>query len=199
MNLRNMRQEVENIVDDSAFDPDTIDYYINHIIKRASDEVYIPSLKRMGTVDTVLSQAYTNISLIDSISFDGRLGTVITGSSVKANVFTDLEEMLETYPDLTQVGAVTHVALEGNTLWYRKIPESAETLTLTYYTPPDELSDDTDVPSDFPEIVHRSLFVNGAAWLIWDQKEEGLEDKRNSINYYFHSFDPNNRNSGINQ
>jgi len=67
-----------------------------------------------------------------------------------------------------------------------------------YYLNPSFLEEDTDIPTDFPEYLHRKLFVNGAVYFIYDQIEEEVEGKKiNTTNYYWQSFSEDNKESGI--
>ena len=76
---------------------------------------------------------------------------------------------------------------------------SEYTGTLIYYTSPTLLSKNADSPSQFPDHLHRKLFVHGAAWMIFDQIEDGIEqDKKvNTQSQFFHSFSEINKESGI--
>jgi len=198
MNLKQMRQEVSVLILDHSFDSDTIDSYINDAIQYAARQVAIPSLKRMGVVETHAGREYVTINSIGVESFNGILRKVVNSDNVIATVHANLEELMEKYPSMDNVGSVSDVALEGNMLWYQRVPEAASELTVVFYTDPSSLTKDADSPGDFPSDLHRRLFVMGAAWLIWDLKEQDEDGKKpNTINYFYHSFEEGNKTSGI--
>ena len=198
MNLRQMRQEVMNLCPDGSYDADTVDEYINQCLIYSAAEVAIPSLKRLGVVTTVVGREYVSIGTIEGYAFNGVLRRVSDSDGNEATIHENLEALMNRWPSMDNTGDVTDVALEGNMLWYQKSPSVAENLTLVYYSNPDRLTADADTPEHFPEHLHRKLFVNGAAWMIWDQKEEGVDQQKpNTVNYFFHSFDERNKHSGI--
>ena len=113
-----------------------------------------------------------------------------------------MDEYVSSYiPDLLKTGDVEAVAVEGNTLWYQYVPEDDLTsVTVMYYRAPELLSNNTDTPSDFPSFLHRKLFIYGAAWLIYNEIEDGIDgEKINTKSAFWESFDTRNRDSGITQ
>jgi len=101
------------------------------------------------------------------------------------------------YPTLDSTGVPKDIALENKTLWYH--PMGAYTASIVYYTCPALLVNKTDEPTDFPGHLHRKLFVHGAAWMIYDQIEDGIEqqNKVNTKSHFYHSFHEDNKTSGI--
>ncbi len=196
MNLEAIRTEVENLVDDSSYDADIIDSYINETLIFAAGLVNLPTLKMIDVVDTVQNQAYTSVIPANS-TFSGVLRRVKKADGSEPRIYPDLERFLDDYT-MDNEGAVEAVCLEGSTLWYQKIPSSPETLTILYFKNPSPLSKDGDEPSDFPSHIHRKLFVHGTAFTIFDQIEDGVEgDKVNTKNHFWHSFSESNPESGI--
>ncbi|MFA5542464.1 MAG: hypothetical protein WDA47_01715 [Bacilli bacterium] len=150
-------------------------------------------------MSTVLDQAYVNIS--SSLSFSGHLKKVLISDSQDPVIYPDLERLLEDYT-LDQVGSVEAVALEGNVLWYARIPEEAETLVLLYYASPSRLVKNGDVPIDIPAHCHRKLLVHGTLWMLFDEIENASElegQKIKTRENYWLSFDSSNPTSGINE
>jgi hypothetical protein len=196
MKLEDIRKEVENIVDDSSFSPDEVVSYINQAISYASGVVNIPSLKRVGSVTLTDDDYSVSLSsLTDEII--GMITYAVLDTGKELNILNGVEELLMFYPLLDEVGTPSDLALEGTTLWYQ--PMGDYSCSLVYYTKPAMLSDKDDVPSNFPDYLHRSLFVHGAAWMMFDMIEDGLDEgkKVNTQSHFFHSFDENNRHSGI--
>ena len=197
MNLEEMRNEVENLVDDSSFDPDTIDNYLNQMLTYSAGLINLPSLKRISTVVTIEDQAYTSISGLDG-GFSGILRRVKNAEGEEPRIYSNLELLLDDYPTIDEEGDVEAVALEGSTLWYQKIPSSAETLLLLYFRNPSPLIGGDDEPGDIPEHVHRKLLVHGAAYMIFDQIEDGIEgEKVNTVHNFHQSLNEENKHSGI--
>jgi hypothetical protein len=197
MKLEAMRKEVANIVDDNSFNADDIDRYINEAIGYAAGLVRLPALKRVGIV-SLLSTTY-------SVPLTGMSGGVPVGVITYAVLsdksepimLTGVEDLLAEYPKLDEIGTPKHIVQEHQTLWYN--PMGDISATLVYYIRPSLLSKNTEEPSDFPEHLHRKLFVHGAAWMMFDQIEDGIEtDKKvNTQSQFFHSFSEMNKEAGI--
>lgn len=198
MKLEHIRREVENLIDDPSFDSETIDQYINQALEYVASQINLPTLKGLGVVSTEVGQAYTDMAVISGESFSGILRLVVREDGKFPTIYADLESLILEYPTLDQEGSVEAVALDGRTLWYQKIPTSETPLTVVYFRNPAPLVKDSDVPSDTPNHLHRLLYVHGAAYLIYDQIEDGIDGaKVNTTNHFFHSFDENSRTSGI--
>lgn len=197
MNRLQIRTEIENIIQDDSFSETTINEYIAQAILYTAANADIPELKRIGTVETVLEQAYTTLGGLTG-GFSGKLRRVKNAEGDPIEIFSDLALLMDEYPTMNEEGEVEAVALEGSTLWYQDIPAEVETLTCLYYKNPTLLSLDTESPNDFPEHLHRQLFVQGCAWIIYDEIEDGIEgEKVNTKAHFWLSFDERNRNSGI--
>lgn len=188
MNLSQMREEVQLIVQDAGFTEDAVDNYINQALQFACTKVAIPSLKVVGSVDTVVGQRYCNLTTASG-GFSGRLNAVFNSTKeTQCNFFPDLDSLLVSYPT-EETGSVQYVALEGDILWYHPVPEEVESLTVLYYTNPVALAEDTDVPTELPSALHRKLLVHGACYMIFDMIEDGIEgEKVNTLSHFYHSF-----------
>lgn len=197
MNRLEIRTEVENIIQDSSYSVETLNGYIDQCILYAGAQVDIPNLKRIDTVDTVLSQAYVALTGLTG-GFSGKLQRVKDADGNPITIFANLDLLMDEYPTMDEAGEVESIALEGSTLWYQKIPAAVETLTCLYYRDPAVPSADGNSPEDFPPHLHRQLFVHGTAWIVYDQIEDDVEEvKVNAKNQFWHSFDENNKHSGI--
>lgn len=197
MNLEQMRKEVENIVDDPSFDSETIDGYINECIGMAAAEVNLPTLKGVGIITTNSSYSIS-IAEIAGSNFNGILRKAIRADGFELTIHASIERLMEVYPMLDRVGSPTDCALEGTTLWYQGVPDDPMQLSLVFYKYPSLLSKNSDEPTDFPSHVHRKLFVNGTAWRMFDQIEDGLEGpKVNTAVHFSQSFKETERESGI--
>jgi hypothetical protein len=199
MYLGEMITEVKNIVDDASYSDAQVVSYINLAVQYAAAQVNIPGLKKIFTATTSTTLPYTSLTGVTG-GFSGRLLRI---SNMDVSIYPNLQMLMdeyvsEDYPDLTEAGDLEAVALEGSTLWYQYVPAAEVTVTMLGYQNPPELEDSADIPSDFPSHLHRPLFVNGAAWLIFDQIEDGLEgEKVNTQAHFMQSFSQNNKHSGI--
>ncbi len=155
----------------------------------------MPDLKSIEALDTIEDQNYVNLSTITG-GFSGVLRRVVKEGIA---IYPTLELMASDYVgNWDAAGEVEAVCLEGNILWYQKIPAAAESLMLILYENPDELEDDDDEPSTLPEYLHKLLLVNGAAHFIYNEIEDGIEgEKVNTVVQFGFSFNENNRHSGI--
>lgn len=197
MDRLEIRTEVEGIVQDGSYSIETINGYIDQTIIYAGAQVDLPDLKRIDTVNTALSVAYTTLSGLTG-GFSGKLRSVRDADGNPMTVYSKLDLLMDEYPTMVEVGEVEAVALEGSILWYQKIPATVETLTCLYYRNPTILADDNASPNDFPAHLHRSLFVHGTAWMIYDQIEDDVEEKKvNAESQFWHSFNERNGHSGI--
>lgn len=197
MNRLEIRTEVENLIDDRSFTANVLNGYIDQCISYAGAQVDIPGLKRIDTVETVLSQNYAVLSGLTG-GFSGKLRRVKDADGDGIYIFPKLELLMDEYSTMVEVGEVEAVALEGSTLWYQKIPAEVEILTCLYYQNPASLALDTSSPDDFPAHLHRQLFVYGTSWMVYNLIEDGIEgDKVNVKNNFYQSFDEENRHSGI--
>lgn len=206
MNLAEMRTALSDIIQDPSYTDEYLDNFINYAYLLACGEVELSSLKRLDVVTTVADQYSLDLSTLTG-GFAGRLsyiGRSSSSSTSEVKVCASLELLLSEYPGLDKTGSsVVAVAVEGSTLYYQPAPASVaaqETLRVVYYRNPSELSAPGDIPTHIPEMLHRELLINGAAWAIFDQIEDGLDgEKINAKAYYWRSFSHKNAKSGINR
>ncbi len=196
MNLSQIRSALARLIQDTSYDDDDLDEAINKTLLYAGLLVQLPSLKRIDTIDTSTSNAYVSLTTLTG-GFKGNLRRVKNSDGEDISIYPSLDLLMDE-GDMDDEGDVEAVAVEGTVMWYRKLPATAETLTLMYYRSPSQLTGDSDSPDDFPEALHHKLFVNGTAWTIYDEIEDGIdEDKVNTKNQFWHSFDERNKHSGI--
>jgi len=198
MKLKEIRTEVDILIDDDSYDSIAVDGYINQALAYTAGLIDLPSLKRIGTVTTVVDQAYANI--LDEVSdFSvSRLKRVKTSDGGSPDVYASVWALMDNYPTMEEAGDVEAVAVEGNRLWYQKVPEAAETLVIGYMIEPSRLTLDDDEPEDIPEHLQRALLVHGTAWMIMDQKEENVDSQKfNTKSHFWLAFHEDNRSSGL--
>lgn len=171
MKLEQMTKEVARLVDDQYYDPITIQEYLNKALGMCSLAIDIPEFKRVGTVTVSTTQAY--VYLTEQITnFGGRVRRV-KNDGVDLKIYSNLDELMDTYEDLTDVGDVEAIAVEGNLLWYAKIPETSCSLMLLFFVNPEPLVPRVNEEITWmPEECQRKILVDGAASLIWRELEE---------------------------
>ena len=197
MNRGEIRTELQNLIQDSSFSEATLNSYINTALQYTCSQVFLPSLKGVDTVSTSLGTAYATLSGLSG-GFSGILRRVVNASGTPITIYQDLDMLMDGYPSLAEVGSVETVALEGNILWYQKIPAIAETLTILYYRNPATLSADSDTPSDIPEYLQRLILVNGSAYFVYDVIEDGIDNEKvNTKGQFYLSFSEARKESGV--
>jgi hypothetical protein len=174
MLLHEIRSEIKLVVDDVAFTDNMIDSYINIVYQQVVASCLVPSLKGVDTILTVTTAPYVTLSGVDG-GFSGVLSRVYGSNNETIKIYPKLEDLMDVNSDLTEVGSIEGVALEGNVLWYSLVPAVAEVLTLIYYKNPEMLLVDSDTPDSIPEFLHRQILVNGAASLMFDIFEDGID------------------------
>lgn len=172
MKLEDMRKEVANIVDDDSYSPEDITGYINEAVQYAAGICRVPALKRVGTVSfTADAYSVSLANMTDEVV--GKITWAVLTNGTELMILNGVEELLMMYPKLDVVKTPKAVALENQVLWYH--PMGDFTASLVYFTRPALLTKKDNEPTDFPSHLHRKLFVNGAAWMIFDQIEDGIE------------------------
>lgn len=188
MQFSEMIQEVKNIIQDDTFD-DSVAGYINEAFLQASGRINIPDLKRVGIATTISDQMFTSLAGI-SDGFSGRLSKVLSTTIQRFNSVEDLmSHILTSQRELTEVGSVEYVALEGKTLWYFPSPSTEEEIPCILFTNPTILEEDEDTPDFIPEICHRNIGVHGAAFLAYTQIEDGIDGEKVNSAYHYSLFE----------
>ena len=181
MTLYELKTEIENLVDlESETLVAMIPDLINDAVKIIAHEpgVILPALKTIQVVDTVVDQAYTTLPVpADTNGFDGKLLFAAVGT-VKVEASVTLEDLLNAYPDLSEAGNVEAVALEGQTVWYARVPSEATSMTLLLYKNPDTLTAPTDSPDCIPSELHRRTIVQYVAKQLFDYIEQDVEGSK---------------------
>jgi hypothetical protein len=201
MNKAKLRAALANEIQDESYSSAQLDDFIHQAALRTAGEVKLPDLKRLGSVSTIAGQAYAPLTNVSG-GFSGRLSRVL---NYDLEVYPSLDLLADAYASKTgnesmdSAGELEAVALEGRNLWYQYIPETSASLALIYYQNPPVLSSDNDEPDWLPEEVHYRCLVNGAAFLIYNQKEDGEDDGKVNTRIHFDaSFNWNSKHSGIN-
>lgn len=186
MNLQQIKDSILDLVEDDGYAGE-LDMYVNMTYLQVVNEagVRIPSLKGIGLVTTVVGSNVTSM-LAENPSFSGKL--LRCGDPRKVTVYESLEVMFDDYqkdgrfPD--EDGDVEAVALEGNNVYYQRVPTSEYPMTVIYYADPPQLVDGADVPLHLPPMLHEELLVYGTAAKIANRQEDGHEGVKVNTSAY---------------
>lgn len=194
MNFGDMCTEVGVLLEDNSEDiVSRIPGAVNEAILYAADKVDIPSLKRLISVTTIANQAWASLPNTSAGKILHVSSSNADGDSIE--ILSCLEDLLEHSPSLDFEGDVDMVALEGTTLYYQSIPSTPQTLLVLHYAYPETLVREADEPNNFPKSLHRKLFVHGAASILYEFIEDGLEaEDKNNTNWH-----TNKMNEGISE
>ena len=173
MNFGELQREVKTIVQDAS--PEilvSIPDFINEAYLQICEEVKPPSLKVLFSVPLSTSVAWTNMPNV----FSGKL-TYVGNSGGEIEILDNLEDLVKLYPTMTETGDVECVFLQGNVLWYQKIPTVATSVICIGYNSPVVLLSENDEPSEIPTQLQRGLLVNKAAANAYNIIEDVSIDK----------------------
>ena len=177
MNLGQLRDEVIVAIGDTSFN-DSLADWINNSIGQIIDDANVPGFKEILSIDTIVGATSTVLGA----TCDGRILYVGTATAELDGGVVTLEHMMKMYPGMSGAGSVVHVAAEGNTLYYQRIPSVATTLTLLHRRKPIAMVADSDEPEGIPPHLHLNVIVPKVAILGFDRIEDGIEgEKVNTI------------------
>lgn len=155
---------------------------VGKAINQARNEIAfdneLPKLRILTTVSTVVDQAYLTLPEGNA----QRLLFIGDSSGPIPICVGGLPDLLTTYPLLDQVGDVVCVALEGDVLYYQKIPVEATSLVAYYTVFPTPMVSDNDEPEELPAPIHRDLITNKALEILYRSIEDSAENEEGNVN-----------------
>jgi len=183
MQLSILRDEVQVLLQDTSILDSTIDSTINEVIREVADRVILPGLKTVFSVLTTESQNYTTLS--STVQQKILYAALSTEPKTALRVVSVLEELFSLFGDITEEGDVHSICLEGNNLWYTKVPAAVATLLVVGYTVHPTLTLDADTTEHIPAGFHRDILIHGAAAKQYEKIEDGMEEeeKTNTIHH----------------
>ncbi len=193
MTLAELKAQVKRIVQDPDYD-DELTGFINTAVMETAGKI-LPDGRRIKLPDLDATDTITTVS-VNGDDFPAAMPTDFhhslywVGSAAQCKRIGRIEDyenfrtFLRRYPDpaLDATGAIQEVARRGKSFYYQ--PLAVDTLTRNYYRKPVAMVEDTDEPDGIPESLHASLLVNHAAWKIYDEIEDGIEDPKTNTNHY---------------
>ncbi len=173
MNLGQLKDEVIVAIGDTSFD-DSLAGWINDSVEQIIDDANVPGFKEILSVNTVVDQTSTTLG----VTCNGRILYVGSATAELAGGVVTLEHMMKMYPSMSEAGDVEYIAIEGNTMYYQKVPSAVTALTLLHRRKPVVMVEDEDEPEGIPPHLHLSVIVPKAAILGFDRIEDGIEGKK---------------------
>jgi len=155
--------------------------FVNKGLKEIAGEVLLPKLiETETTVLTVVDTAYA--SLPDDFMRNLHYCYSSTNNR-KIKIYDDVRLLYRQFSQLDLARSVVGVARKGSSLYYQRIPSSAETLRIHYYKYPTELIASSDQPDCLPEFLVRSLLVNYVVKELFSIIDTGPPDQENTAKY----------------
>ncbi len=185
MQLSTLRDEVQVLLQDTSILDASIDSTVNEVIQEVSNlpGIVLSGLKTVFNVLTTESQNYTTLS--STVQQKILYAASSAAPKTALRVASVLEELYENYGDITEEGDVHTIVLEGNVLWYTKVPAVVATLICVGYSVHPTLTEDTDTTEHIPAGFHRNILIHGTASKMYELIEDGMEEeeKTNTIHH----------------
>ena len=158
MDLQTLISHISRKVQDASYTEALITAFINQGRRELAGEFYLPALRVSDTVTT--SAEATSVALPDDY-FRNLFLAHSAAMDRPIIVYDSREQMLHDWSrDFGESGQVRACCVTGANLDYLR--SGADTLTLHYYTLPEDLADDTDEPTELPAHLHQNLLVGYA-------------------------------------
>lgn len=183
-------EEILGTVDDEEYINTDVLKFLNRCNIRLAGTLDTPDLATVGNIDTVIGQNFTNLpsDYFKGLNqwFNPTCYNTTTNDRIK--IFGSRRLVDKKFRILDQTGAITAVALYGRTLYYQKIPEAVQTLQISYFKRPDELTVDGQFPAYIPEGYIHELFFNYACSYLFSPIEDGIEDEKTNTMFHKGEF-----------
>lgn len=179
-------EEVQDVIQDDAYDEDTILSLLNRAMGLISSKVLLPGLEAMSSLATAPAVNVVSLTadyhreLFKAYNATTECGILLFSST--ASLYRRCPRAVK-----AEVGDVKFVALTGKSLMIHAVPASAQDLTLWYYRKPVVLVEDNDEPDGLPPQFH-DMLSNYAAWKLFDKIEDGIEGKKVNTDHYMTLF-----------
>lgn len=179
MTYLELQDEVKLKLQDSSKEiVNLIPALINEVIEEDVEAAGPREFMKYGSITTSTSNPYVDLSSAAILSDEDFSGRLLECADADENLveIVSLEALFTLFPAMDTSGSVEYVAVEGNILYYQRIPSTAATLYILYRRKPTAMSEDDDTPDGIPEYLHRPLIVPGAAKKGFSLIEDGIED-----------------------
>jgi hypothetical protein len=147
----------------------------------------IPDLLTSDSVETI-EDFSANVPLPDDYQRSVVKVSSNENPDLKIQIFKPFREFLEWYPSFDNTGNVVAVSVSGRNLYYQKIPETSDTLTIWYYKTIDLLTDMDESPDWIPDYLHDGLMVNYSVMRILEMLAPGSQQDAGGLKVYEDRF-----------
>lgn len=178
--LSELRYEVSKIIQDSSFNDDTIDSYLNRGmleiaggIRRPDSSVITMPLPQLFEIGTITTTATFKTSL--PVDYQRDVVMAIDKYNRIIPIYDSFMEFARVYPGMIATGAINAIAVKGREIYYQGVPASPENITIHYHRYPVDMIGDNDEPDGIPKNLHIPLLVNFACKEIYSLIEDGMD------------------------
>jgi len=170
------------IVDDVSYTAGDFINAMNKGYRELAGKVLLKDLETLTTLQTELSQNYTALPS----GYHRNLSRWVYSStqSKRLKLYDSLSELMMSYGDIDEAGALIGVARNERNMFYQPIPASAETFYIIHHSYPTTMTANTNVPAGIPEHLMEPILVHYACASIFEQMEDGIEGEK--VNTLFH-------------
>jgi len=165
---------VTGIVSDSSFSDAEVRVEIVKGQWDIAGRVLLPELEFSSDITTSTSNAYKALPS----TYHRHLFRCYNATRYrKVKIYKSLALLEDQFTRLGLAGEIYGVAIRASNLCYQYIPGTAQTLTLSYFAEPTELSADGDTATEIPEQWADDLLIYYACWKIFRDIEEDESGK----------------------
>lgn len=189
MNTVELLDKIQNILqeDEESYSRESLLTILNESLVFIAAEQALPDLQKTTTITSEDGQSMVAMPS----DFQTRLLMVFNVTAGKnCRTCYNRQTLQRMYSrEQSQLGDIEDVALEGDVLHYRKLPEIPQDLEVTYYAFPEILEEDeASEPSCIPRALHQRLLVSYVLWDIFSEIEDGIGEQKMNTQYYAEQF-----------
>lgn len=181
MKVKDLFNKVQKAVQDESFDFDFVLSAFNQCLGELASVYTLPDLLTLDLIECPVGEFWTEMpdQYLKGLDFAYNITKKNPVKVVKA-----LTTFLSKFPDLNLNPPVTHVCVQGRTLYFQGIPKSTETLRVFFIRNPEKLTGEYSEPEAVPEHLHEGLFVNFGCAACFNLIEEGMDGAKINFNKY---------------
>lgn len=195
MEITEILSRIEQKIQDESYDRLDLLNKVNEGLGEIAARVQLPDLI---TNDKVTCEADTSSVSLPDDYFGYLIAAYNKDTKQSLTILDSLVKLKRSFPGLDQTGSVTHCVAKGSTLFFQGCPSSSEDVKLFYCSKPalfsasgDPLVYDPEEITYIPEHFQAKLLVTYAVKEVFNEIEDGLEDKKINWNTYNKLFEEN--------
>lgn len=189
MNTKDMLDAIERKIQDTSYDRQTMLLpMLNEALLHVAFRHPLSLLEEKASVVSIPGQEWVEMP-DDYHSFLFHAYNQTTNSPCRVCYTRQtLNRMYSNEP--TQTGSIESVVVEADKLFYKRIPETPQTLIIDYYISPEELTDDMgSAPECIPAALHHKLLVDQVLLNVYSEIEDGVDGQKVNTLYHQREFD----------